>query len=853
MWCKKSLLATVVLCCAALSPLALAALPASATNDQLRALQQLSPDQKAALLKMAGQDGGRGITGDQLRALEKLPPDQKAALLKMVGQEAGTGVAQTPPSTPELVLPPAESPTPSPSVQGAEPQSEDVYTDKTTGLKRFGYDLFAGVPTTFAPATDIPVPADFVLGPGDVLQVQLYGKENQDYALAVNRDGMLNFPGLGAIAVAGLSFDAVKADIKDRVRKQLIGMQANVSLGPLRSIRVFVLGEANRPGSYTVSSLSTMTNALFASGGVKPIGSLRNVALKRAGRLVTTLDLYDLLLRGDTSKDQRLQPGDVIFIPPVGNTVGIQGEVLRPGIYELKNEKTLAEILALSGGAQAAADLQKAQLERVTDQQELAIVDVDLTQEIALKQEARNGDLLKIHAIVDDMNEIVTVEGHVYRPGKYQWRAGMRVTDLIALRDIKPEADLNYVVILRETGPARLVEVLSLDLEAAYAAPDSAGNLLLQGRDKVMIFSGSEDRKTKLEDVIAKLGLQAQLGHQRKVVTVGGRIRHAGDYPLERGMRIGDLIRAGGGLQESAYQLSAELSRYEIKDDEFREIRHITLNLPAIIRGEAAADQELQPYDVLHIKELPQWREYATVKLGGEVRFPGTYQIKEGERLSDLIQRAGGLTDKAYPQGAFFSRISLQEKEQENIRQLAKGLETDLALMSVEQAKADAKTLEMVTALQEMLRRLQETQAKGRLVIDLPAILAGRAETDVVLESGDQLYVPSIKQEVTVVGEVFYPTSHLFARSHDWEKYINLSGGITKRADEDRTYVVRANGAVEKVDDRAFKKKGILPGDTIVVPMDAERFSRLQLWTSVSQIVYQLGLAAASWHAIGLF
>ncbi|MEW5755421.1 MAG: SLBB domain-containing protein [Pseudomonadota bacterium] len=821
MWCKKSLLSTIAAVCAALSSLTFAALPA-VSSDQLRALQQLSPEQKAALLRMAGQ-------------------------------EASKDVVQAPPSTPEIVLPPSATPAPPSSAVEAGPPAVDAYTDQASGLKRFGYDLFDGVPTTFAPATDIPVPADFVLGPGDVIQVQLFGKENQEYTLAVSRDGTVNFPGLGVMAVAGQTFDAVKADIKSRVGRQLIGMQANVSMGPLRSIRIFVLGEANRPGSYTVSSLSTMTNALFVSGGVKPIGSLRNVALKRAGRLVTTLDLYDLLLRGDTSKDQRLQPGDVIFIPPVGNTVGIQGEVLRPGIYELKNERTIAEVLALSGGAQATADLKKAQLERVTDQRELTIVDLDLTQESAMKQEARNGDLLKIHPIVDEMNQIVTVQGHVYRPGKFQWRPGLRLTELIAPQDIKPEADLKYVVILRETGPARMMEALSLDLERAFAEPSSAANVPLQGRDKVMIFASGEERQEKLTEVIQKLGMQAELGQQRKVVSVGGRIRHPGEYPLEQGMRIGDLIRAGGGLQESAYQLSAELSRYEIKDDEFREIRHVNLNLPAIIRGEPEANIMLQPYDVLRIKELPQWREYATVKLGGEVRFPGTYQIKEGEKLSDLIQRAGGLTKTAYPEGAFFARASLQEKEQENIRQLAKSLETDLALMSVEQSKADAKSLEMVTALQDMLRRLQETQAKGRLVIDLPAVLTGRAEMDVVLENGDQLYIPSIKQEVTVVGEVFYPTSHLFVPGKDWEKYINLSGGTTKRADEDRSYVVRANGAVEKVDDRAFKKKGIQPGDTIVVPMDAERFSRLQLWTSVSQIVYQLGLAAASWHAIGLF
>src|SRR5690606_21784726 len=204
--------------------------------------------------------------------------------------------------------------------------------------------------TTFAPATDVPVPADYIVGPGDTIEVQLIGNTKGRYSLVVGRDGQINFPELGPIAVAGRRFTEVRDDLEARVREQMIGTQASISIGELRSIRVFVLGDAQTPGSYTVSGLSTITNALFVSGGVKRIGSLRNIQLKRNGRTVTTLDLYDLLLRGDTSADVRLLPGDVIFVPPIGRTVSLVGEVRRPAIYELKDETTVSELLELGGG-----------------------------------------------------------------------------------------------------------------------------------------------------------------------------------------------------------------------------------------------------------------------------------------------------------------------------------------------------------------------------------------------------------------------------------------------------------------------------------------------------------------------
>ena len=246
-------------------------------------------------------------------------------------------------------------------------------------LKPFGYDLFEGVPSTFAPVSDIQVPADYIIGPGDTLVVQLYGNEPRTYELTVERDGRINFPKLGPVAVSNMTFDSARATIEEQVARQLIGTHVSVTMGALRSIRVFVLGDAEKPGSYTVSGLSTMTNALFVSGGVKKIGSLRNIQLKRDGRLITTLDLYDLLLHGDTSNDRHLLPGDVIFIPPIGPTVAVYGAVHRPAIYELKTETTVAQAIDLAGGTLPDADATLGQLERILPSQQRRMINVDLT------------------------------------------------------------------------------------------------------------------------------------------------------------------------------------------------------------------------------------------------------------------------------------------------------------------------------------------------------------------------------------------------------------------------------------------------------------------------------------------
>ncbi|MCO6411199.1 MAG: SLBB domain-containing protein [Thiogranum sp.] len=806
-------------------------------------------------------------TAEQLQRLRDLDPEQRAALGRAMEREkkAGAKKQQTAAEQPVLV-----TPLPVSDGREAEQPVQDVddssVARKEPELPRFGYDLFSGTPTTFAPATDIPISADYVIGPGDTVEIQLYGKQNVEYSLVVTREGHLQFPEIGPVAVAGLTFEEMKAALKARVDEQMIGEKVTISMGELRSIRVFVLGDANRPGSYTVSALSTMTNALFVSGGVNAIGSLRDIQLKRRGELVTRLDLYDLLLRGDTSGDVRLQPGDVIFIPPAGSTVGVSGEVRRPAIYELRKESAVEQVLALAGGLLPTAYPQATQIERINARGERTLVDLDISKTAGRQARLQSGDLLRVHSILEKMENIVLLTGHVQRPGGYEWRPGMRIADLVPsiADDLLPRPDLEYALVKRELKPDHRLELFSVRLGEAIKNPASALNVALEPRDELIVFGFSEDREPIVAPLVEDLKAHATFQHPAPVVAVSGLVRQPGGYPLEQGMRVSDLVRAGGGLAEAAYALGAELTRYAVIDGSYREVDHVEVNLAQILEGSAPADLVLQAHDTLQIKRLPEWAAADTVEIRGEVKFPGVYPIARGEQLSRVLERAGGITDMAFPQGAVFVRAELRERERERLDELSRRLEMDLASLALKLAQEDAtqtQALDLTRGLAEKLRAVEPT---GRLVIDLPKLLATtrggrRSEYDINLVDGDKLYIPPVTQEVTVTGEVFYPTSHLYKKGLDSENYVKMSGGATAKADTRRIYVVRADGSVlprGEIDASWFggaESQAIRPGDTIVVPLDVERVRPINLWTNVSQIIYQLAIAAASANAIGVF
>lgn len=720
------------------------------------------------------------------------------------------------------------------------------------GLKPFGYDLFNNG-AEYSPLTDVPVPADYVVGPGDILNIQLFGSQNRNLRLTVNRDGSISFPELGPIRVGGQTFSSVQGAIQLRVAEQMLGVQANVSMGDPRTISVFVVGEVERAGSYTVSGLATMTTALFAAGGVKPIGSLRNIQLRRQGQLIRRLDLYDLLTRGDTSGDARLLPGDVILIPPVGATVAIDGEVRRPAIYELRDETGVADVLRTAGGLKPEADPSRAHIVRIDASGRRVVVDINVGSDADNAQPLRNGDVLRVARLRPQIDAGVTLEGFVHRPGAFAWREGLRLTDVISSVDeLKPSADQRYVLVRREAGAERRISFLSADLAAALAVPGSADDLLLLPRDRVLVFDLAPGRERIIGPLLDELQLQAGFDRPTEIVRVGGRVKAPGEYPLEPGMRISDLLRAGGNLDIAAFSESAELMRYVIGAGGTRQTELIPVDLSAVRRGDAAADLILQSFDHLIVKETPDWAGQEAVVLRGEVRFPGTYPIRKGETLRQLLERAGGLTTTAFPEGGAFTRSDLKELEQQQLDRLSERLRGDLAALALQSANAgQGNAGDTIQIGQSLLSQLNSAQATGRFIIDLPALIAAEAGSakDIELRDGDELFVPRRRQEVTVIGEVQNATSHLFLPDLTRSDYIAMSGGTSKKADNGRIYVVRADGRTAKRSRTFWSRKNdaeIKPGDTIVVPLDTERMPRLPFWQAVTQILYNVAVSIAA-------
>jgi polysaccharide export outer membrane protein len=726
-------------------------------------------------------------------------------------------------------------------------------------LKPFGYDLFEGVPSTFAPVSDIQVPSDYIVGPGDKLEVQLYGNEPSSYSLTVERDGRINFPKLGPINVGGLTFENARAAIEQRVSKQLIGSRVSVTMGDLRSIRVFVLGEANKPGSYTVSGLSSMTNALFVSGGVKKIGSLRNIQLKRNGKLITVLDLYDLLLHGDTSGDRQLLPGDVIFIPPIGPIASVDGAVRRPAIYEIKGEKTVADAVELAGGLNPEADERLAQMERILPSSLHEMQNVDLTSEASRKILLANGDKLRIPLIRPTLENSVTLTGYVFRPGAFEYKPGLRLSDVLGSFDeLRPNADRHYIMIRREVPPEQKLEVVSADLARALANRHGAGDPELRPRDKIFVFDLSASRERIIAPIIRDLELQATPEQPAELASVDGKVKAPGKYPLQPGMRVSDLIRAGGSLDDAAFGGQAELTRYEVHNGDARQTDLIAIDLAAIRRGDMSANIELKPYDVLVIKPIPMWDQPGSITLAGEVRFPGKYPIHRGETLKSVLERAGGFTDTASPEGAVYIREELKQREKDLLDLLVNRMQSDLAALTLEaisssvatsNSGASSNATTTIAIGQQLITQLREAKPVGRLVLNVEKVWknpAGSAD-DVELRNGDQLLIPKRNQEVTILGEVQSPTSHVYRAGLTRDDYIAKSGGVTQKADRKRIYVVRVNGDVFSGERSGWFRRSqnveIHPGDTIVVPLDTERVRALPLWQAVTTIIYNLAVA----------
>lgn len=809
--------------------------------------------------------------------------------------------------------------------------------------KRFGLELFDASISTFAPVSNQPVPANYVLGADDELLLQLFGKQSQTYTLVVARDGTVLIPDVGPLNVAGLTFDTASQLISERIRASSIGVNAAVSMGQLRSINIFVAGEAKHPGAYAVSALTTVTQALFVAGGVSDIGSLRQIEVKRAGIAVAQFDLYDLLLRGDSRNDLHLIHGDVVFVAPVSAVAEVRGEVQRPAIYEVKPSDTMADLLVMAGGAKATGYINSAVLERFNANRLRDLKNLDLTTSADKSLFIQNGDVVRIAATSARVQNQLVLAGAVSRPGFYAWRQGYKVTDIIRSlwSDLLLSADLDYALIVREVTPNGDVTVIQFNLANALAEPNGPDNIQLQPRDTLLVFHHANQHfqreklnsfirekiidslelpieqrwllgdlaavtfeRVKLEDnnqivalnsaeeplliptplqqqqmlqrvllsilnnvftdpealqlsthfnrtellypVLNKLRQQASSSQYLQIVTVDGDVKVAGQYPLTQKRHLGALLDAAGGLKDSAYTSRAELSRTSglSENQNSVEVTHQAINLSAILAGQEHL--ALQSRDRVNIFTTPDWRKEREITLEGEVRFPGIYTVMQGERLSDVIQRAGGLTENAFAFGSIFTRKQIQEKEAIQVAKLIEQLKSDIATRSLSTEGPQSPPQDTMF----MLKELEKIKPVGRLVINLEQIAAQNPLYDMVVEDGDRLMIPRQNRAITIVGEVQHAGSHRFDGSLSSQDYLNLAGGMRKRADDKRVYIIRADGSVALSNTNRFSfarnRAALQPGDTIVVPVDTEYKDSLTLWGQVTQIFYQSAIALAA-------
>jgi protein involved in polysaccharide export with SLBB domain len=611
------------------------------------------------------------------------------------------------------------------------PQSPAYLGPFGTPLRQYGYSMFAANVSTFAPVDDIPVGPDYVLGPGDDLTINVWGAVDSTLVRTVDRNGRIVLPKVGDLRIWGLTFSQADRLIRDELARFFRGFQTSVTMGRLRTVSVHVVGEVCQPGVYTLSSLATVTNALYSAGGPTKLGSLREVRLLRGNVQVARIDLYDFLQRGDRTRDYRLESGDTIFVPPVGDVVAVSGEVKRPAIYEISGGTRLADVVTMSGGVTPTSYLKRVQIVRALPNAERVTLDVDLTSHYLKGDESSNppinaGDLILIHRSDPRIYNVVKLEGAVRYPGTYELKPMMRIAQLLPADLLLPEAYIERVEVARRR-PDLSMEIVAVDLRKAW-------------------------------------------------------------------------------------------------------------------NGDASQDLLLKPLDEITVRtELKSAR---TVQLSGQIARPGVYTISEGERLSSVLERAGGFTDRAFLKGALFTRAALRKIEQEQLDAFLKVQEQRLlstaSTVTVGAEKEEiASQQQALQARRDMLKILASKVVVGRMVVRLDASdkLKG-TDNDVVLTDGDTLNVPEPPQSVLVLGAVRNSTSVQYKEGASVDYYINRVGGFSREADQKEAHIVKADGSAVS----SFTNvRTIEPGDTVVVPPKEEE--KIRWMSTVRDIATIIGAA----------
>ena len=927
------------------------------SGDMSTALQHLSPDQISSLISsnpqaamaLANSSGSSG----GLNPAQGLTPSslQQLNLLANSSQPSSALASQTTPSTNSQSRNARRPLVPSvadlnqdrpqirqkPNPYADVPSLYDLYSQvsrRPAVLEQFGMEVFQnGTGNADELPLDLPVGPDYVLGPGDGLSIELWGAVSQRLQRTVDRAGLVALPEVGTVHVAGRKLGDVQQMVQTVLRTQFRDVAADVSLGRIRTVRVYVVGDVERPGAYDINSLSTPLNALFAAGGPTLRGSLRHIRQFRGKQLVQEVDAYDLLLHGIHFELSRIESGDTILVPPMGSQVTVEGMVRRPALYELSDEKSLSEVLQLAGGVLPSGTLRHVDVERVIAHENRTMLQLDLPEtnnqqsvNAALDSfNIQDGDKIRISPILPYAQKTVYLDGHVFHPGKYPYRDGMTISDLIhsyrdllpepsqahaeiirleapdyrpvvmtfnladamsgklkdpslkpfdtvrvysrfdfedspaitingAVRDpgehitngevhlrdavflaggLTPDAQTSDVQVYRKTSDGKL-KVLSANLARALAN-DPANNILLQPRDQLMIA-----RNQKLEDPAT--------------VQIQGEVANPGRYPLGDDMTAAQLVQLAGGFKRGADVELADLTTYPGEPNGGRIGEQRTIQIGKALAGEADTDIRLHDGDVLSIRQLPGWSERgAFVTIKGEVVRPGSYGIREGERLSSVLARAGGFRPDVFTYGTLFEREQvrqIQEKDRADLisRVQAEGAELKMAPDSDPDQKMakDAVLLQWQAALE----KLMTMPPTGRMVVHISSNVKSWAGTqwDPVLRAGDTILFPKKASYVMVSGAVYNGTAVTFRPNKSAGWYLKQAGGPTIVANKKSIFLVRADGSVVG-GTHGMLGGGVLsaevrPGDMLVVPERA--YSGNTKWKAIlqtSQLVSAVGIA----------
>lgn len=704
----------------------------------------------------------------------------------------------------------------------------DLYAQipaESTGLKRFGSDVFInrdvsaianGIPGRDTPL-DVPLGPDYIVGPGDTLTVNLWGGVTQSITRTVDRDGRIFLPEAGSIQLAGLSLKQVQSLIGSELKHQFRNAQVAVTVSRLRSVRVYVVGDVQQPGGYDISALATPLSAFYAAGGPTSVGSLRTLLHYRGKHLVEKVDLYDFLLHGIRNGSASFESGDTLLVPPAGPQVAISGAIKRPAIYELRAGKTTLEsVIEDAGGFTAAASLSHIKIERIDAHRKrvtIALPDHDKQDPAASENvfddfQVEDGDRIRIEPILPYSQQAIYLAGHVVRPGRLPYSEGMRLSDVLhSYRDLLPEP----------AAHGEIVRLVPPDLHAEtidFNVPDvliGNTNIDLRPFDTIRIFGRYEVDAPE--------------------VTIRGEVLRPGTYPMSKGMTAAGLVRMAGGFKRDALLESADLTSHDVNNGN-RLVEHLaTVRIGAAVAGtDPHYDVPLKPGDILAIHQITNWNDMGeSVTIRGQVKFPGSYGFKDGDRLSSVLRRAGGLLPTAYPMGAVFTRVQVRDLQRKSQDELIRQIETNSAAarLSPNLSGSNASgVLQLIKAQQDqVIADLKSHPPTGRMVIHISADIDSWANTpaDIELRPGDVLTIPKQPGFVLVTGQVYNATALTFAPGKTAEWYLRRAGGTNSTANRKEIFIIRANGTIVGRHSGSWFDADVLstklnPGDVVVVP-----------------------------------